>query len=92
MQLHSKSGVPVVTVADDSYDYDPIEGWVATTPEEKKGVSLYIGGSGDLKFRMVQTPEGTYRTWKNVPPGFYVLANVIEIHPDTTASDIQILV
>ena len=92
MKILSKSGVPVVTAADDSFPYDPLTGWVATTDEEKQGVSLYVGGGGDLVIRMVRTPTGTYRTWKNVPPGFYVLANVIEIHQDTTATNIQILV
>ena len=92
MKIMSKSGVSAVTVADDSFPYDPLTGWVATTDEEKQGVSLYVGGGGDLVIRMVRTPAETYRTWKNVPTGFYVLANVIEIHTDTTATDIQILI
>ena len=87
----SKSGVPVVTVADESLPYTSGTTWVATTDQQKQGVSLYVGTGGDLVIRMVGTPAATYRTWKNVPPGFYVLANVIEIHSSTTAADIQIL-
>ena len=30
MKILSKSGVPVVTDADDSFPYDPLTGWVAT--------------------------------------------------------------
>jgi len=90
-KITSKSGVPLVTAADESLPVDMATGWVATTNEEKSGVSLYVGTGGDLKFRMVRTPSGTYRTWKNIPSGSYVLANVIEVHPDSTCDDVQIL-
>jgi len=94
MKIESKQGVPAVTVADDSIPVDPATGWVATTERDKQGVGLYVGTGGNIKMRMVGTPDTdpqTYRTWKNIPDGGYVIANVIEVHPDSTALDIQLL-